>query len=85
MATQELPQWRLRWPGVVDRTEVWQGNLVFELRGFTPEKVEWDDADVEAARAVYPGLQVVLSGGRNLMFVGDTAQEMLERIESQQD
>lgn len=35
MSEDELPGWRLRWPGVVGRTEVWEGNIAFELGGIT--------------------------------------------------
>ncbi|WP_143448764.1 hypothetical protein [Kineosporia sp. A_224] len=63
--------------GGVDRVEVWEGNLAFELRGFTPEKDAWDAADVEAARAVYPEQQVALSPERSYSFVGPTTEVMV--------
>ncbi|GLY16722.1 hypothetical protein LWF15_08205 [Kineosporia rhizophila] len=67
--------WLLQWPGIVDRVEIWDGTLVYELRGFS-EKTEWTDADVEHARRVYPGQPVAVSDGQGLLFIGPAAEQL---------
>jgi hypothetical protein len=78
------PEWMYRWPGIVDRTEVWDGCFAFELRGFS-EKIAWTEDDVAAARAVYPGMQVALSPGRRYLFVGENAEQLVERLRRDAD
>ena len=85
VSDEQVPEWRLRWPGTVDRVELWQGNIAFEIRGFTGLKDQWTDADVEAARAVYPHQQVALSPGRVYIFVGPSAEDMVASMPARAD
>lgn len=59
--------WTQRWPAAVDRVEVWDGRLMYELRGFG--KSAWTDEDVVAAQRCYPGQRVTLSASRTRLFV----------------
>lgn len=59
--------WKLRWPAGAERIEVWDGRVVFEVRGIS--KTEWTDEDVLAAERCYPGQRVTLSTSRALLFV----------------
>lgn len=73
MAGGNRPDWTLGWPAAADRVEVWDGRLVFELRGFG--KATWTDHDVAAAERCYSGQRVTLSDSRALMFVDPPAPE----------
>ena len=59
--------WTMRWPASADRVEVWDGRLMWELRGFG--KRAWTDDDVVAAQRCYPGQRVTLSQSRTRLFV----------------
>ena len=59
--------WKLRWPAGAERIEVWDGRLMFELRGFS--RSEWTDEDIRAAQRCYPNQRVTLSASRAVLFV----------------
>lgn len=63
--------WTLGWPAAAERVEVWEGRLVFQLRGFI--KAVWTDQDVAAAERCYPGQRVTLSPSRAMLFVAPPA------------
>lgn len=69
----DQPDWMLRWPTAAERVEVWDGRLVFELRGFA--KATWTDEDVAAAERCYTGQRVTLSDSRALLFVDPPTSE----------